>query len=169
MRAGVALGSNLGDRLANLSAARHAISGLPGVSPPFLASSVFETEPIGCEPGATSFLNAAIEFSYHGEAGDLWHDLRKIEVELGRPARHERNVSRPIDLDLLYFGDRIVSSDALTLPHPRMFERAFVLQPLADIAPDTVLPGQTKTIRRLLASLPGSVRVERAIPQWEPT
>jgi 2-amino-4-hydroxy-6-hydroxymethyldihydropteridine diphosphokinase len=169
MRAGVALGSNLGDRLANLSAARHAIFRLGGVFPPLLASSVFETEPIGCEPGAPSFLNAAIEFSYDGSAEGLWKELRNIEVKLGRLAGHERNVSRPIDLDLLYFGGTIVSSDALTLPHSRMFERAFVLQPLADIAPERVLPGQTKTIRELLASLPGSVRVERSIPQWEAT
>src|SRR3954453_10044325 len=169
MRAGVALGSNLGDRLANLTAARCALFGLPGVSPPLRASSVFETEPIGCEPGAPSFLNAAVEFSYDGRAEELWKDLKNIEVGLGRPSGHERNVSRPIDLDLLYFGDTIVNTVPLTLPHPRMFERAFVLQPLADIAPERVLPGQTKTIRELLASLPGSVRVERAIPQWEAT
>ena len=169
MRAGVALGSNLGDRLANLSAARRAIFSLESTSPPLLASAVFETEPIGCEPGARSFLNAAVELSYDGVPERLLNALRNIEVELGRPAGHERNVSRAIDLDLLYFGDTILSSATLTLPHPRMFERTFVLRPLVDIAPDRVLPGQTKTIRELLASLARSARVERAIPQWETT
>jgi len=169
MRAGVALGSNLGDRLTNLTAARRAIFSLEGVSPPLLTSAVFETEPVGCEPGAPSFLNAAVEFSYHGEAEALLNELRTIEVTLGRPSGHERNVSRAIDLDLLYFGDTVVHSDVLTLPHPRMFTRTFVLRPVADIAPDRVLPGETKTIRELLASLPRSVRVERAIPQWEAT
>ena len=166
MRAGVALGSNLGDRLGNLGAARKAIGGLAGVSGPILSSPVYETDPIGCEPDAPGFLNAVIEFTYAGEPTQLFQELRQVEVSLGRPAEHERNLSRPIDIDLLYFGDTTLATSQLTLPHPRVYGRRFVLQPLADIQPNWVLPGQTKTVRELLALAPSSGRVERAISQW---
>ncbi|HJT81133.1 MAG TPA: 2-amino-4-hydroxy-6-hydroxymethyldihydropteridine diphosphokinase [Chthoniobacterales bacterium] len=167
MRAGVALGSNLGDRLGNLSAARKAIAALAGVRAPMVSSAVYETDPVGCEPGAPGFLNAAIEFDYRGEAIQLFQELRRIEIALGRPAQHERNVSRPIDIDLLYFDDITLATEQLTLPHPRIFEREFVLRPLADIQPNRVLPGQTKTITELLALTASSGRVERATSKWE--
>ena len=167
MRAGVALGSNLGDRLGNLDAARKAIAKLREVTGPILSSAVYETDPVGCEAGAPGFLNAVIEFTYDGEPTQLFGDLRRLEVSLGRPADHQRNISRPIDIDLLYFGDRTLSTNELTLPHPRLHGRPFVLRPLADIQPDRVLPGQAKTIRELLALAPSSGRVDRATSQWE--
>ena len=167
MRAGVALGSNLGDRLGNLIAARSAIVGLPGAGGPILSSPVYETDPIGCEPGAPGFLNAVFEFTYDGEALELFRELRQIEASLGRPAEHQRNVSRPIDIDLLYFGNTTLATEQLTLPHPRISERRFVLKPLADIQPERVLAGQTKTVRELLALAPSSGKVDRATSQWE--
>jgi 2-amino-4-hydroxy-6-hydroxymethyldihydropteridine diphosphokinase len=167
MRTGVALGSNLGDRLGNLKAARDAISRITGIDPPIIASPIYETEPVDCEPGAPGFLNAAIEFGYNGEIDQLFDELRRVEAALGRPAEHERNVSRPIDIDLLYFGDAVLATEALTLPHPRISKRRFVLQPLADIQPNLLLAGQTKTIRELLASAPRSAKVLRATAQWE--
>jgi 2-amino-4-hydroxy-6-hydroxymethyldihydropteridine diphosphokinase len=167
MRAGVAFGSNIGDRLGNLNAARRAIAELPGVSGPFLTSPIYETEPVDCEPGAASFLNAVVELSYDGSPYDLFRGLRKIEVALGRPGEHERNVSRPIDLDLLYCDDIALNDDQLQLPHPRILGRRFVLQPLANIQPDRVLPGQTKSIRELLASAPQSATVVRSTLEWE--
>ena len=167
MRAGVALGSNLGDALANLKAARQAISLIPGVNEPILASPIYETEPVGCEPGAQNFLNAVLELSYTGQPLDLFEELRRVEVQLGRPAEHTRNVSRPIDIDLLYFDDAVIKTDRLTLPHPRIEGRRFVLQPLADIQPNRVLPGQTKTVSELLALTPQSAKVLRSTNQWE--
>jgi len=167
MRAGVALGSNLGDRLGNLLAARQAIAALIDVRQPIVSSAVYETDPVGCEPGAPGFLNAVIEFGYHGEPMPLFHELRRIEIELGRPAEHERNVSRSIDIDLLYFGDLTLVTEQLTLPHPRIVGRQFVLRPLADIKPKLVLPGQTKSVMELLALALASGRVERASSQWE--
>ncbi|MEP6956060.1 MAG: 2-amino-4-hydroxy-6-hydroxymethyldihydropteridine diphosphokinase [Chthoniobacterales bacterium] len=104
MRAGIALGSNLGDRLAQLSAARLQLSALPEVQPPILASPVYETEPVGCEPGAPPFLNAVVEVDYDGDPYTLLAALRQIEAALGRPAVHARNASRTLDLDLLYLG-----------------------------------------------------------------
>ncbi|HEY4284458.1 MAG TPA: 2-amino-4-hydroxy-6-hydroxymethyldihydropteridine diphosphokinase [Chthoniobacterales bacterium] len=167
VRAGVAFGSNIGDRLANLIAARKKISEIPGVNPPVISSPVYETDPVGCEPGAAGFLNAVIEFPYAGEPLELFGQLKQIEIELGRPAEHARNVSRSIDIDLLYFGDTVLNTEHLSLPHPRMVDRVFVLQPLADIQPERVLPSQTKTVRELLASAAQTGKVERATVQWE--
>ncbi len=90
MRAGVALGSNLGDRLANLRNARKEIAALGNVLPPMRSSAIYETEPVGCEEGAAKFLNAAIEFEYAGEPQDLRRDLAEIEEALGRPSSHTR-------------------------------------------------------------------------------
>ncbi len=166
MRAGVALGSNLGERLANLRNAREDIAALGGVRPPMRASAIYETEPVGCEKGAARFLNAAIEFGYAGEAQELLRELAAIEKLLGRPAPHARNVSREIDLDLLYFGDLEIETAELQLPHPRVTEREFVLRPLADITPDLVLPKQTESVHALLFRLISAGAVVRITTEW---
>ena len=112
--------------------------------------------------GRREILNAVIEFGYAGQPIELRRELAAIERVLGRPAAHERNVSRPIDLDLLYFGDVIIETAELRLPHPRIVDREFVLRPLADIRPDLVLPGQTEAVDVLLLRLPmtGVVRLD---------
>jgi 2-amino-4-hydroxy-6-hydroxymethyldihydropteridine diphosphokinase len=166
MRAGVAVGSNLGERLANLRNARKDIASLRGVLPPLRASAVYETEPVGCEKGAAKFLNAALEFGYAGEAQDLLRELAAIEKMLGRPASHARNASRKIDLDLLYFGDLEIETAELQLPHPRLADREFVLRPLADIAPDLVLPRQTESVGALLLQLTSTGAVVRFAAEW---
>ena len=166
MRTAVALGSNLGDRLANSRSARKAILDLPNVKPPMLSSAIYETDPIGCEPDAGKFLNAVLEFDYEGDPLDLLKNLKEIESALGRPPNHPRNISRKIDIDLLYCGDTATDAEELQLPHPRMHLRKFVLQPLADIRPDLVLPGQTKTVRELLAQIGDSGKVVHSIDRW---
>ncbi|HEX7517130.1 MAG TPA: 2-amino-4-hydroxy-6-hydroxymethyldihydropteridine diphosphokinase [Chthoniobacterales bacterium] len=166
MRAGVALGSNLGDRLANLRNARNDIAALSGVRPSMRASAIYETEPVGCERGAAKFLNAALEFEYAGEAQDLLRELAVIEKLLGRPPTHALNVSRTIDLDLLYFGDLEIENAELQLPHPRLTEREFVLRPLADIRPDLVLPKQTESVRALLLRRTNAGAVVRVVGEW---
>jgi len=166
MRTAVALGSNLGDRLENLRAARKAIIDLPDVKPPILSSAVYETEPIGCEPGAAKFLNAVVEFEYHGDPASSLEQFIGIEELLGRKRDHLKNVSRTIDLDLLYCGDQRITDERLQLPHPRMHLREFVLRPLADIRPDLVLPLQTKMVRELLADSEQSGEVVRFVDYW---
>jgi 2-amino-4-hydroxy-6-hydroxymethyldihydropteridine diphosphokinase len=166
MRTAVALGSNRGDRLANLRAARKAIEGLSNVKPPILSSAIYETDPIDCEPGAGKFLNALLEFDYEGDPLTLLKNLRDIEKALGRPPHHAPNISREIDVDLLYCGATTKDSHELRLPHPRMHLRKFVLQPLADIRPDLVLPGQIKTVSQLLAQFDGSGTVIRLMDKW---
>src|SRR6266852_5162433 len=167
MRTGVALGSNLGDRLANLRAARKSIVDLAGIAPPVLTSPVYETEPVGCESGAGKFLNTVLEFDYKGDPAMLLEQLIRVEQSLGRERDHARNVSRKIDIDLLYLGAMKIDNDRLQLPHPRLHVRKFVLQPLADIRPDLVLPSQTKTVRELLAQLDESGKVVRLTDNWQ--
>jgi 2-amino-4-hydroxy-6-hydroxymethyldihydropteridine diphosphokinase len=166
MRAGVAVGSNLGERLANLRNARKDIAALRGVLPPMRSSAIYETEPVGCEKGAAKFLNAAIEFEYAAEAHALLRELAAIEKVLGRSATHARNVSRTIDLDLLYFGELEIETAELQLPHPRITEREFVLRPLADIRPDLVLPKQTEPVGALLLRLTHAGAVVRFAGEW---
>ena len=166
MRTAVALGSNVGDRLENLRAAQKTISDLPNVNAPIFSSAVFETEPVGCEPGAGKFLNAVVEFDYGGDALRLLEQLIQIEEALGRTRLHPRNVSRIIDVDLLYCGERRMNDERLQLPHPRLHLREFVLRPLADIRPELLLPGQKRTIRQLLAEVEQSGAVVRYADTW---
>lgn len=166
MRTAVGLGSNLGDRLHNLRAARKAILGLSTVKPPILSSPIYETDPVDCERGAEKFLNAVVEFDYEGDPANLLEQLIRIEEGLGRRRDHAKNVSRTIDIDLLYCGDRNIENERLQLPHPRMHLRKFVLQPLADIRADLVLPGQKKSVTNLLEDFGESGEVVRVAESW---
>jgi 2-amino-4-hydroxy-6-hydroxymethyldihydropteridine diphosphokinase len=166
MRTAVALGSNLGDRLENLQAARRQLLELDGVRPPIFSSGIYETEPIDCERDASKFLNAVVEFDYDGDPGQLLEQVARIEESLGRKRDHQKNVSRTIDIDVLYCGDREIDNERLQLPHPRMHLRKFVLQPLTDIRPDLILPNQRKTIRQLLAASDESGDVVGVMNRW---
>ena len=166
MRTAVALGSNLDDRLENLRIARQQIIDLTDAQPPVLSSAIYETDPVDCEPGAPKFLNATVEFGYDGDPRELLKQLKSIEDTLGRPREHARNVSRKIDIDLLYIGDTKIKRRELELPHPRMHLREFVLQPLTDIRPELILPSQRKTVRELLAEVENSGEVVRLMDDW---
>jgi len=154
MRAGIALGSNLGDRLGHLRAARDEICRLPEVSGPVLASSIYETAPVDSPPNAEAFLNAVLELEFDGDPLALLRGLRAIEVLLGRPPERPPNAPRTIDLDLLYAGELTLAEPELVVPHPRLHERRFVLEPLSEIRPELVLPNQRRSIAELLAALP---------------
>ncbi len=162
MRVGLGFGSNLGDRLSNLQRARVRVLAMPGFSGAAVSAPLFETEPVDCEGEAGAFLNTVVEIGLPEDADlpGLLARLREIERSLGRPSRHPRNVSRPIDLDILYAGNRCLETPDLTLPHPRLHQRRFVLAPLAAIRPDLVLPGDEQTIAQILRELDdaGSVR-----------
>jgi 2-amino-4-hydroxy-6-hydroxymethyldihydropteridine diphosphokinase len=166
MRTAVALGSNIGDRFENLRAARNSILGLASIKPPIFSSAIYETEPVRCEPGAGKFLNAVVEFEYDGDPARLLEQLIQIEESLGRKRNHPQNVSRIIDVDLLYCGEQRINDGRLKLPHPRLHLREFVLRPLADIRADLLLPGQEQTIRELLAEVEQSGGVVRYADTW---
>jgi 2-amino-4-hydroxy-6-hydroxymethyldihydropteridine diphosphokinase len=158
MRCGIALGSNIGDRLANLREGCKRAHLLHELGP-FRVSPIYETTPVDCEPGTMPYLNAVIEINFTGPPVALLDRLLEIEKAMGRPSKRPKNSPRIIDLDALYAGNVVLNSPEIIIPHPRLYQRRFVLTPLADIAPDLVLPGQTRTVRRLLAELddPGQV------------
>jgi len=166
MRAGIAMGSNVGDRLESLVRARDAVLSIEGVSGPCLSSSLYETEPVGTEPDAGRFLNAVIEVGYTGLPASLLEALQEIEASMGRPSKRPRNAPRTIDLDILYVGNLTLSTTAIVIPHPRLHLRRFVLEPLAEIRADLLLPGQQLTAGALLSSLADPADVLRSIQQW---
>lgn len=152
-RVGIALGSNLGDRAAHLHAAIDALRDISTPGEPVLVAPFYETEPWNCPPGSPPFLNTVVEIAHHGEPVGFLETILAIESSLGRVRGDIRNAPRVIDIDMLYMGNLMLTREALTLPHPRIAERRFVLQPLADIRPDLVLPGQTRTVREMLDGL----------------
>ena len=164
-RVGIALGSNLGDRSANLEAARDRLRKIASPGESFLSASTYQTEPLLCPPGSPFFYNSVVEISWEGDPFALLELTQSIEKYLGRSGSPERNAPRVIDVDLLYFGDQIIDTEALVLPHPRLGERRFVLQPLAEIRPGLVLPGHIHSIATLLKQLaseePPLVRLAR--------
>jgi 2-amino-4-hydroxy-6-hydroxymethyldihydropteridine diphosphokinase len=166
MRTGVALGSNLGDRLENLRAARRQIIELDWIRPLVVSAGIYETEPVDCEPGASKFLNTVIEFDFEGDPVQLLEQLARIEESLGRKRDHPKNVSRRIDIDLLYCGDQQIDNERLQLPHPRMHLRKFVLQPLADVRSELRLPDQRKTVQELLTESDESGEAVRLMNDW---
>jgi 2-amino-4-hydroxy-6-hydroxymethyldihydropteridine diphosphokinase len=150
--AGIALGSNLGNRLRHLQDARDLLLRIadPGS---LLQAPIYQTEPVACPPESPDFYNTVVEIRYAGSAHDLLHATQAIESRLGRIASPERNAPRIIDVDLLYFGDQRIKDEQLELPHPRLTSRRFVLQPLADIRPDLLLPGDQVSIAEHLRHL----------------
>lgn len=149
----VAIGSNLGD---STSAVRAATDRLQMLSrAPIHRSSLWQSSPVDCPPGSPPFVNAAVAFEPVADETpeSLLAKLQALEKEFGRRPKQVLNEPRPLDLDLIAFGSEVRSTPGLTLPHPRAHLRRFVLEPLNEIAPDVVLPGQTKPIHQLLAEL----------------
>ncbi len=160
-RAYIGLGANLGDARAALRAAAQALAALPGTRLVAL-SSLYRTAPI--DSSGPDYVNAVAALDTGLEPPALLQALQAIELAHGRE-RPYRNAPRTLDLDLLLHGDAILDTPALTLPHPRIAQRAFVLQPLAELAPGLLLPGRG----RLDALLPAVAdqRIERcAGPDW---
>jgi 2-amino-4-hydroxy-6-hydroxymethyldihydropteridine diphosphokinase len=157
----VALGANLGD---SAGAVRRAMGRLEALSAgPMLRSSLWQSTPVECPPGSPIFVNAVVSLTPRaGETPEsLLTKLQALEKEFGRQPKKVLNEARPLDLDLIAFGGEVRHGDCLVLPHPRAHQRRFVLQPLAEIAPDLILPGQRRTTTELLAMLPAGESVER--------
>ena len=156
LRVGLALGSNAGDRLATLEAACDLLSERFGH---LRLSQVYETEPVDCPPGSPAFLNACVEVLTALPPAEVLQHCLHIEQELGRVRTGLYGEARTCDIDLIYYGELTLHTPSLTLPHPRAHLRRFVLQPLCDIDPLLILPGQRETVAQLLAHLPESPAV----------
>jgi 2-amino-4-hydroxy-6-hydroxymethyldihydropteridine diphosphokinase len=159
MRVGyLGLGSNVGDRAAHLRAAI-AMLGERGVEVEAV-SSAYETEPVGELPDQPDFLNAAIRIRTELEPGELLDICKQVEAERGRVPGAPRHSPRPVDVDLVLLGDLELSTDRLTLPHPEVTSRRFVLAPLLELDPDLTLPDRTR-LADALASLGPSQRAKQ--------
>ena len=159
----VALGSNLGDSRRIIL---DAMARLQELSPSsLLKSSLWQTSPVNCPPNSPPFVNAvAALVPFADETPEsLLQKLRALEKEFGRLPKKVLNEPRSLDLDLIAFGTETRNSPELILPHPRAHLRRFVLQPLGEIAPDFILPGQSKTISQLLAELLDEETVTRLV------
>ncbi len=157
----IALGSNLGD---SARIVRDAMARLQNFSDePILKSSLWQTTPVDCPPDSPKFVNAVVGLvPRKPEAPEsLLAKLQALEKEFGRQPKKIPNEPRPLDLDLIAFVNEIRNSPELILPHPRAHLRKFVLQPLSEIAPELILPGQEKTVSQLLAAVPDGEVVTR--------
>jgi 2-amino-4-hydroxy-6-hydroxymethyldihydropteridine diphosphokinase len=140
------LGSNIGDRAANIERSCRLIAEIKGVRL-VRTSSLIETEPVGYED-QPDFINAVLEIGTALTPRELLTAIKEVEQRMGR-TRTVRFGPRIIDIDILLFGDRIIDEPGLTIPHPRMHERRFVLRPLAEIAPEAVHPVLKKSVTEL--------------------
>jgi 2-amino-4-hydroxy-6-hydroxymethyldihydropteridine diphosphokinase len=164
MEIGLSLGSNLGNRLQNIKAAKKIIFAVGNIA--FVAqSSVYETEPIDV-PAADAglpFLNAILIVKTALRAPELLELFKGIELQMGRAPASPANSRRPIDIDVIYAGNLRLESGPVTIPHPRWFQRRFVLMPLNDVRPDLVIPGRTATVNEILRDITDKHRVTLSI------
>jgi len=151
-------GSNLGEREKNLAQALTLLSQKVNLEK---VSSIYETEPVGYKE-QPPFLNLACQISTDLNAEKLLHLAKDIENKMGRIASF-RNSPRPIDIDILFYNKQVVKTQNLTIPHPRLAERAFVLIPLAEIAPELVHP----ELDRSIAKLANGVKGKNGVQKWE--
>ncbi|MFC2040922.1 2-amino-4-hydroxy-6-hydroxymethyldihydropteridine diphosphokinase [Chloroflexota bacterium] len=152
------LGSNMGNRQANLDKALEILSQRVRLGQ---VSSIYDTEPMG-NTNQPRFLNLACQVSTRLAPAELLALAKGIERKLGRKTDTSNN-PRPIDIDILFYGDQVFKTPELVIPHPRLSERAFVLVPLAEIAPDLVHPVSGKTVRELLQGMTET----QGVLKWE--
>lgn len=156
MRLFLALGSNLGDRAAQLRFARTEIS--RRLIPPaeLESASLYESAPVDCPPGSGAFLNTVLAGPVDLQPEQILAVTQAIEIAAGRNRGAVRNAPRPLDIDILLLDDIVFRTENLAIPHPRLHLRGFVLHPLAELAPNLVIPGLGATVAALRAGLDAS-------------
>lgn len=169
----IALGSNLGDSRRILAEAVRQLGEFS--QSPLAVSSLWRTAPVDCPPGSPDFLNAVARIEPRfGHPAELLGALQRLESAFGRRPKQVHNEARPLDLDLIAFGEVRMDAPDLVLPHPRAHARLFVLAPLAELAPWLVFPGQTEPVQTLLARVQaresGEIIRRVATPEdwWQP-
>lgn len=163
MQAAIALGSNIGDKFVHI---QNAIKRLEEFCTISKKAPIFESLPVDCPPGSPSFYNTAILLETDLDPVDLLSGTKKIEAALGRPENHGLNEPRVIDLDLLFAEGHIIDSATLTIPHPRLHERSFVLKPLNYLCPNLIIPNQTLSISELLHLQADRATLKLVIETW---
>jgi 2-amino-4-hydroxy-6-hydroxymethyldihydropteridine diphosphokinase len=137
----IGLGANLDEPIATLRTAAKRIAELRGCTN-VRCSSIYRSAPQETNTPQPDYFNAVVALDTTRTAAELWHDLHALERELGRTRTRERNVARTIDIDFLLYGDNVVETPNLVLPHPRIVQRAFVLLPLIELASNIAIPGR---------------------------
>ena len=157
----IALGANLGNAKATILEAVKRLQKLS--DEPLLCSSIWKTSPVDCPTGSPPFINAVIGLvTRPSETPEsLLIKLQELEKEFGRRPKRVMNEPRPLDLDLIAFGEEKRATENLALPHPLAHIRRFVLQPLSEIAPDLILPGQSLSVAEALRELPPDLDMSR--------
>lgn len=153
-RIAIALGGNIGDTAGHFHVAVQLLQ--DGGVYDIHQAPLYITAPVDCEPGTPDFVNSAISATWPGTPEGLLTLCQSIERRLGRPSRHSCRESRIIDLDLLLFDSLQIVLPDLVIPHPRLRQRRFVLEPLAQIAPNWPVPPDCQTVRQLLSHLVNS-------------
>tara|TARA_B100001778_G_C18559725_1_gene617200 strand:- start:477 stop:980 length:504 start_codon:yes stop_codon:yes gene_type:complete len=167
MEFGFSLGSNLGDRINFLKSAKDLIQDLDHT---FLLeySPIYETSPVNVnvEYSHLNYYNAFIIIESSVAIKKWWTKISCIEENLGRIRNNTVNSPRTIDIDLIYANSKIINSDELIIPHPRWFERLFVLKPFSDVRPDLILPGVSSKVKDILDNLKTSEKINLIQCEW---
>ena len=148
----LAMGANLGESPAE-NIRKGALKLLEAGVEELVMAPLITTKPVDCVPGTPDFINTAMIGQWEGTPLELLAACQKIEREAGRPAIHSSHEARLLDIDVLLWGTEVLSRPTLIVPHPRMHLRRFVLEPLAAIAPDWIVPPFNKTVAQLLKNL----------------
>ncbi|MFQ6605853.1 MAG: 2-amino-4-hydroxy-6-hydroxymethyldihydropteridine diphosphokinase [Fidelibacterota bacterium] len=157
----LSLGTNLGDRDANLANAITALGLVDGISG-LITASIYESDPLEIK-NQPKFLNTVISVQSNLNPFDILDETQRIEAMLGRPRNHIKHYPRTIDIDIICYGTTRIATERLTIPHPKMAERKFVLIPFAEIAPDFIIPGYNKSVQYLLIHCPDRSHVTKQI------
>ena len=161
MEIGLSLGSNLENRLSNIQTARDYINAIANVHLS-AQSPVYQTEPMGVskQHKEKKFLNAFLILETERTVIDIFAETSAIENSMGRKRTDDRFEPRIIDIDIIFAGSTVIKTNTLTVPHLQWRNRRFVVQPLSDLRPELILPGETQTVSDILAKLPDVPRVE---------
>jgi len=156
----LSLGSNQGDKIANINKAINFLQGIGDIEE---VSSLYETEPVGMEAGSGNFYNLVLSMQVPPALSpvDLLREIKEFERRMGRDIAHSHNLPRIIDIDILLAGEQVINTEELMIPHQEMIKRAFVLIPLNEIAPGIMHPLLKKTAKELLHQLPAKNKMHR--------